>query len=279
MEPRARAGAQFEFAVAAQQGLPWCAPGFDADHRPRWLRPEHHQVEGVRELEFEAGSGGLIHQPHHIRGPHQQVDATGQLLELLRRGCFLHGEVVEALGWQPLEAHALQAGEVEVRVQPEAERHRVVAPVFHDGGDLQRPGCQSYLHGEQEPERVSLESLVVFAQLQLHTRSIRQGFQAPGQLARKAVLAEVEHTLGQGQLVVRQTSGDREEHRETTPNRLGWVEEALQIEVNNLVASATPAADQPPALGHDPQQIAAVRITELPVGIGSVTLNQRHKMA
>ena len=65
--------------------------------------------------------------------------------------------------------------------------------------------------------------------------------------------------------------------RETTPHRLGWVVEALEIEINNLVASATPATDQPPALGHDPQQITAGRITELPVGIGSVTLNQSHE--
>jgi hypothetical protein len=57
---------------------------------------------------------------------------------------------------------------------------------------------------------------------------------------------------------------------------LGWVEEALEIEINNLVASATPATDQPPALGHDPQQITAGWITELPVGIRSVTLNQSH---
>ena len=67
--------------------------------------------------------------------------------------------------------------------------------------------------------------------------------------------------------------------RETTPHRLGWVVEALEIEINNLVASATPATDQPSALGHDPQQITAGRITELPVGIGSVTLNQSHEMA
>jgi hypothetical protein len=58
---------------------------------------------------------------------------------------------------------------------------------------------------------------------------------------------------------------------------LGWVEEALEIEVNKLAVSATPAADQPAALGHNPQQITAGRITELPVGIGSITLNQRHE--
>jgi hypothetical protein len=60
---------------------------------------------------------------------------------------------------------------------------------------------------------------------------------------------------------------------------LGWVEEALEIEVNNLVASATPAADQPSALWNDPQQITAGRIAELPVRIGSFTLKQWHEKA
>ena len=93
------------------------------------------------------------------------------------------------------------------------------------------------------------------------------------------MLAEGEHTLRQGEPVVRQASSDWEEHREAAAHRLGRVEEALQIEVDNLMASAAPAADQPPAFGHHPQQITAGRIAELPVGIGSSTLNQWHEMA
>ena len=134
-------------------------------------------------------------------------------------------------------------------MQPEAERHGFVAPVFQDGGDLQCPGCQPHLQGEQEPERVGLECFVGFAHLQLHATSIRQGFQPPGHMAREAVLAEVEYTLRQGQSVLRQASGDREEHREAATHWLGWVEEALEIEVNNLMAKQRQPLINPPRSG------------------------------
>ncbi len=61
----------------------------------------------------------------------------------------------------------------------------------------------------------------------------------PGQLARKAMVAEVERALRQMQPAVRQAS----------------------------------------AFGHEPQQIMADEFAELPVGIGSFLLNQAHEMA
>lgn len=90
------------------------------------------------------------------------------------------------------------------------------------------------------------------------------------------MLAEAELTLGQGQPIARQAAGDREQHREATPHRLGRVEKALQIEVDNLMARAAPAADQAAALGHNPQQVTCGRIAEFPVGIGRLALNQGH---
>ena len=99
MELGAGTGCQFDPAIAAQQGLARASPGFDAHHRPWWLGPEHHQIEGVAELQFERGAGCLIHQPHWTGGAHQQINALAQAIHLLSRGSGFHGEVIQAFGW------------------------------------------------------------------------------------------------------------------------------------------------------------------------------------
>jgi hypothetical protein len=57
---------------------------------------------------------------------------------------------------------------------------------------------------------------------------------------------------------------------------LAGIEKARFIEVHQLVAATTPAADQAAPFGHHPQQITASRIAELPMGIGYLTLLESH---
>ena len=161
-------------------------------------------------------------------------------------------------------------------MKPKAEWHRRRAAVAHRGADLQGAGRQPHLHAKQELEGVGLQRLRRVPQLQCHAATIRQGLHLPGQLPREAVLGERERPLGQGQLVVRQPAGDREQHWETASHRLGGIEEALQIEVHHLHVAAAPAADQAAALGYHSQQITAGGIAQLPVGIGLVPLRQWH---
>ena len=157
----------------------------------------------MAELQFQRGASRFIHQSHRAGGAHQQIDALGQVLHLFSRGGWSHGEVIEALGRQALEAHPLQAGEVEVGMEPEAERHRRLAAVGHRGGDLQGARREPHLHAEQEGEGVGLQGLRRVGQLQENAAPIGQGFHAPGQLTCEAVLTHRERSLGQGQLVVR----------------------------------------------------------------------------
>ncbi len=129
---------------------------------------------------------------------------------------------------------------------------------------------------EQEGKGIGLERLRRVGEQQLNAATVGQRLHLPGQLPGKAVLSDGEGALGQGQLVVREAAGDREQHREAAPHRLTRTEETLQIQVHHLAIAAAPAADQATALGHEPQKIAAAGIAELPVGIGSVALDQRH---
>ena len=161
-------------------------------------------------------------------------------------------------------------------MEAKAEWHHRLVAVFYGCRDLEGSRCEAHVHGELKPEWVDLEGLCGFAQDQLDATTIRQRRQLPWHLASKAVLSKLEDPLGQRKLVVRQPSSHGEQDREAAAYRLIGVKEALEIQIHNLMAIATPAADQPSPFRYDPQHISTNWVAELPVGIGRCLLKEWH---
>ena len=114
--------------------------------------------------------------------------------------------MIQAFFRQSLEAHALQAGKIEVGVQAETERHprrlRALggagrpplrgASVLHLRGELEGLPCQAGFQPQPEAERIGRLRHRAVGQLHRHATAIGEWLKLPGQIAGEAMLSHRE---------------------------------------------------------------------------------------
>ena len=227
-------------------------------------------------LQLELSTTDVVDQRDITSGPAKEINALRQARQLTIGGSIRHLQVIQTTLRQTGEPGLAQIADIEIRVQPEAEGHRLIAAVVNRGADLEGHGHRSHLHLHQESEGIGREGLVRAAQAETHTALIIQQLQLPGEIASKAVLFEGVINAIHLQQITGEIAADRKQNRDPSTDAFGRVGITLLVEIEHLTLPTTPLADDAAPLWNDPQTISDFRMDVLPMGIGSGLLGESH---
>ena len=227
-------------------------------------------------LELKLGTGDVIDQGDITSWPTEEIDALRQARQLLIGGRIRHLQMIQTTLRQTGESGLGQIAHVEIRVQPEAEGHRLIAAVVNRGADLEGHGHRPHLHVHHKGKGIGRKGVVGAAQAEAHAALVIQQLQLPGEIAGKTMLLEgVINTIHLKQIAGK-IAADREQNWNAPANAFGRVGVTLLVEIEHLTLTTAPFTDDAAPFGNDPQTIAGLGMDILPMGIGSGLLGEGH---
>ena len=86
---------ELQKAITRREGTARRAPRLEANHRPRWFRPDHGQIQGSGEFKGDGLARTRIGKANSFtRGIREEVHPLGELGQLIGRGSWNHLVVV-----------------------------------------------------------------------------------------------------------------------------------------------------------------------------------------